>query len=333
MNFRSLLLLFLIACFAPALSGQVNRSTTQRSGGDASIRGIVLLPNGSPVNEPVKVTLKVLRGDQATTYTDRDGRFQIPNLAAGDYSIEVEADRSRDRFEITTERITVRINTPNFITLSLKEKGKAADAKRDKTVSVAMLDQKVPPAAKHEYDNATQLARAGKSDESIAALQRALAIYPEYLMALNDLGAQLLDAARLDEALGVLKKATQIDPNSFNPQLNLGIVLVQKKMFAEAIVALDHALTVEPSAPAAHLYAGMAAAGGNDAVRAAREYKTTHDLGGSNFAVALLYLARLEVKLGHKQDAVEALELYLREDPSSANSAIAKKMLADLQAK
>ena len=203
MNFRRLLLLLLIACFAPAASAQVNRST-QRSGGDANIRGIVLLPNGSPVNEPVKVTLKVLRGDQATTYTDRDGRFQFLNLAAGDYTLEAEADRSRDRFEITSERITVRINTPNFITLSLKEKGKAPNAKRDKTVSVAMLDQKVPPAAKHEYDSATQLVRAGKSDESIAALQLALAIYPDYLMALNDLGAQLLDAGRLDEALLVL---------------------------------------------------------------------------------------------------------------------------------
>jgi tetratricopeptide (TPR) repeat protein len=285
------------------------------------------------VNEPVKVTLKVLRGDQATTYTDRDGRFQFLNLAAGDYTIEAEADRSRDRFEITSERITVRINTPNFITLSLKDKEKAQDAKRDKTVSVAMLDQKVPPAAKHEYDNATQLARAGKSDESIAALQRALAIYPDYLMALNDLGAQLLDAARPDEALLVLKKATQIDPNSFNPQLNLGIVLVQKKMFAEALVALDHALTVEPSAPAAHLYAGMAAAGGNDAARAEREYKAAHNLGGNSFSVALLYLAQLEIKLGRKQDAVDALQLYLREDPSGANSAVAKKMLADLQPK
>lgn len=332
MNFRRLLLVFLIACFTPAASAQINRST-QRSGGDASIRGIVLLPNGSPVNEPVKVTLKVLRGDQATSYTDRDGRFQFPNLAAGDYTLEAEADRSRDRFEITSEKITVRLDTPNFITLSLKEKEKAPDAKRDKTVSVAMLDQKVPPAAKHEYDNATQLARAGKSDESIAALQRALALYPDYLMALNDLGAQLLDAGRLDEALVVLKKATQIDPNSFNPQLNLGIVLVQKKMFADALVALDHALTVEPSAPSAHLYAGMAAAGGNDAARAEREYKAAHGLGGNSFAVALLYLARLEVRLGHKQDAVEALQLFLREDPSGANSAVAKKMLTDLQAK
>jgi predicted Zn-dependent protease len=331
MNVRRLLPLFLIACSVPLVSAQTNRST-QRSGGDAYIRGIVLLPNGSPVNEPVKVTLKVLRGDQAQTYTDRDGRFQFPHISAGDYTLEAEADRNRTRFEIATEKITVRIDTPNFITLSLKEKGKTQE-KHERTVSVAMLDQKVPPAARHEFDNATQLAREGRTDESISALQRAIGIYPDYLMALNDLGAQLLDAGRLDEAIVVLKKATQVDPNSFNPLLNLGIVLVQKKMFADALTTLDRALTAEPSSPAAHLYSGMAASGTNDLVRAAREFKTTHELGGSKFAVALVYLAKLDLKQGNKQEAIDALQLYLREDPSGPNSAMAKKMLADLQAK
>src|SRR6185503_12148381 len=281
MILRRLLLLLLIAGFAGEASAQANRST-QRSGGDAYIRGVVVLRNGSPVPEPVKVTLKILRGDKATTYTDRDGRFQFSHVAGGEYTVEVEADRSRDRFEITSERITVRIDAPNFITLTLREKGETSEAKREKTVSVAMLDQKVPPAARHEYENATQLARAGKSAESIAALQRAIGIYPDYLMALNDLGAQLLEAGRLDEALTTLKKATQIDTNSFNPQLNLGIVLIRKKMFVEAQAALEHALSAEPSSPAAHLYAGMAASGANDATRAEREFKTAHDLGGSS---------------------------------------------------
>jgi tetratricopeptide (TPR) repeat protein len=328
---KSVLLLCLVAGCVSIAAGQ-SRST-QNAIGDANIRGIVLLSNGSPVNEPVKVTLKVLRGDQATTYTDRDGRFQIQHIAAGEYTIEIEADRSRDRFEISSDRITVRVNTPNFITLTLREKTNPQAAKRDKTVSVAMLDQKVPPAAKHEFENASQLAREGKSDESIAALQRAIGIYPDYLMALNDLGAQLLETGRLDEALVALRKATQVDPNSFNPLLNLGIVLVRKKMFADALVTLDHALTAEPSSPAAHLYAGMAASGNNDAVRAEREFKTTHELGGSAFAVALVYLARLDLKLGHKQEAIDALQLYLREDPSGPNTSVARKMLADLQAK
>src|SRR4030095_8551081 len=173
-----LLLLFLFGCLV-STSAQVNRST-QRSGGEGSIRGIILMPDGSPVKEPVKVTLKVLRGDQSTTYTDRDGRCQFLHVDAGEYSVEVEADRSRDKFEITSEKITVRLDSPNFITITLKEKADPQVVKREKTVSVPMLEQKVPPGAKHEFDNATQLARAGKADESIAALQRAIGIYPDY---------------------------------------------------------------------------------------------------------------------------------------------------------
>jgi tetratricopeptide (TPR) repeat protein len=77
----------------------------------------------------------------------------------------------------------------------------------------------------------------------------------------------------------------------------------------------------------------MAASGTNDFARAEREFKTTHELGGSSFAIALVYLARLDAKQGRKQEAIDALQLYLREDPSGPNASMAKKMLADLQSK
>jgi predicted Zn-dependent protease len=330
---RLIAFLFIVCCFtaAPAQLGKPTKSSDRTAVGEATVRGVVVMSDGSSISEPVKVTLKVLRGDQYSTYTDRDGRFELPHIAPGDYSIEVEADRSRDRFEITNDKLTVRTNTPNFITLTLREKQKTKEVRRDKTVSVAMLDQKVPPAARHEFDNATRLAREGKSEESIAALQRAIAIYPEYLMALNDLGAQLLEAGRLDEALTTLKTATKIDPNSFNPQLNLGIVMVRQKAFTAALTALDHALSLEPSSPAAHLYAGLAASGENDTVRAERELKSAFDLGGHSFAVTLVYLGRLYIKRGDKQRAIETLEQYLQEDPSGSNVPLVKKMLADLK--
>jgi Flp pilus assembly protein TadD len=283
------------------------------------------------VSEPVKVTLKVLRGDQDATYTDRDGRFELPHVAAGEYTLEVEADRSRDRFEITNEKITVHTNAPNFITLTLKEKAGKQPVRGDKAVSVAMLDQKVPSAARHEFDNATRASREGRVEESIAALHRALDIYPDYLMALNDLGAQLLELGRLDEALTPLRAATKLDPNSFNPQLNLGIVLVRKKIFPAALTALDRAISAEPSSPVVHLYAGLAAAGVNDDARAEREFRSAHDLGGRPFSVALVYLGRMYVKRGDKQNAVQVLQQYLKEDPAGPNAPLVKKMLADLK--
>ena len=288
------------------------------------------MPDGSPVSEPMKVTLKVLRGDKDVTYTDNNGRFEFQHVASGDYTLEVEADRSRDRFEITSEKITVRTNIPNFVTVTLKTRSADREVRSDKTVSVAMLEQKVPSAAKHEFEKASQAAREGRAEESIAALRRAIAIYPEYLMALNDLGAQLLELGRLDEALEPLRTATRIDPNSFNPHLNLGIVLVRKREFKEALAALDRALSSEPSSPAAHLYEGMAAVGINDGARAERELKSAYDLGGRPFSVALVYLARVYVKRGDKQSAIDSLQRYLQDDPSGSNAPLVRKMLADL---
>ncbi len=288
------------------------------------------MPDGSRIAEAMKVTLKVLRGDQASTYTDQQGRFEFQHVAAGDYTIEVEADRDRDRFEVLDEKLTVRTNTPNFVTLSLKEKRTDQKSSRDRTVSVAMLDQKIPPAAKREFDNATRLARQRNLADSIAALQRAIAIYPDYLMALNDLGAQLIELGRLDEALAPLRAAIRIDPSSFNPQLNLGIVLVRKNDFPAALAALDKALSFEPSSPAAHLYAGLAAAGAKDNQRAEREFKSANQLGGRDFSAALVYLGQLYLKIGEKQKAIDSLERYLKDDPNGPNASLVKQMLARL---
>jgi tetratricopeptide (TPR) repeat protein len=297
--------------------------------GPASIRGIVVTPGGAPLSEAVKVTLKVLRGDQAVIYTDQQGRFEFGGLGPGGYTIEVDPDRDA-RFEITTEVISVLRNTPTFVTITIKEKQRENRSTGDKTISVAMLDQKVPSEAKREFDKATRLDSQGRTDESVNALRRALAIYPDYLMALNDLGARLLDLGQLTEAAQHLRAAIKIDPNAFNPQLNLGVVLVRQNEFGQALEILGKALSLEPSAPAAHLYAGMAAAGLNDSGRAEKELNSAYELGGHPYAVALIYLARLYTKKGDREQAIKSLEAYLRDSPNDPNSAEVKKMIAAL---
>jgi Flp pilus assembly protein TadD len=298
------------------------------SGAQASIRGNVVLPEGGPVSEAVKVTLKVIRGDQAMVYTDQQGRFEFNNLAPGQYTIEVEADRSQ-RFEVANERITVQRNAPMFVTVYLKEKQKDRPAVSSKTISVAMLDQKVPAAARREFENATHFAAQSKAAQSIEALRRALAIYPDYLMAHNDLGSQLIEQGQLDGAEQELRAAVKIDPNAFNAQLNLGIVLVRQNRFAEAVPVLDKALTLEPSAPAVHLYAGLACIG-SDTARAERELISAYDLGGPPYTVALVHLGLLYMKKGDRELALKAFQAYLRESPDGSNAAQVQKMIAIL---
>src|SRR5947209_2873078 len=68
-----------------------------------SIRGRVLMPNGAPVAEAIKVTLHVLRGEQSVLYTDSEGLFEIDSLAPGSYTVEAEDDRRSEERRVGKE--------------------------------------------------------------------------------------------------------------------------------------------------------------------------------------------------------------------------------------
>jgi Tfp pilus assembly protein PilF len=324
-----LALLLFSAGFVSAQTGDFSRAAADRPG---SIRGRIILPNGSPLTEAVKVSLKVLRGDQSITFTDQQGQFELDNLTAGQYIVEIDADRE-GRFDSASEKVLIRRGSgPTLVTIYLKDKRSEAQTRAvDKTVSVAMLDQKVPSAAKKEFDKASRLYGDGKLSESIEALRRAIRIYPDFFIAHNDLGAQLLQQGLLQEAAVELHAAIKIDPNAFNPQLNLAIVLVQQKNFQEALGVLEKSLLLEPASPAAHLYAGIAAIGLNQDDQGEKELKAAHDLGGSPFAIALLELGRLYMKKGQRELALKSFESYLSESPNAANAAQVEKLIGKLR--
>ena len=322
MSFKSKVLLALPLVFAGLVYGQAS--------GTGSIHGNVLTPDGAPVEGAVRVTLKVIRGDSMIAYTDQAGRFDLSNVTPGEYIIEADFDRE-PRYDVGSERVQVRRGAASLVTVYLKEKKSEARTSRDQSVSVAMLNQKVPSAAKKEFEAASRLNAEGNTTESIAALRRAIAIYPNYLMAHNDLGAQLLEQGKLDDAAIELRAAVKIDPKAANPQINLGIVLERQKSFAEALATLDKGLSLDPVSPVAHLYAGIASVKLNDATRGENELKAAHDLGGSSFAIALLHLGQLYLKEGKREMAIQAFESYLRESPNAANAAQIEELLGKLR--
>lgn len=291
-----------------------------------------MMPDGAPVTQAVKVTLQTLRGDQTLAYTDQQGQFEIKNVDVGQYTLEIEVDRE-SRFEVAAERVLVYRGTPTVVTIYLKEKRREGQAKAvaEKTVSVAASGQKIPPGARKEFDRASRLAREGKADESIAALRRAIAIYPDYLMAHNDLGAQLLEQEQFDEAADELRTAIKIDPKAFNPQLNLGIVFVRQNNFPEALAVLDKALSLDPNSPAAHLHAGVAAAHLDEADRAEKELKAAYNLGGVPYAITLFHLGQLYMAKGEREMALQSFESYLREVPNATNAPQVQKLIGMLR--
>jgi tetratricopeptide (TPR) repeat protein len=289
------------------------------------------LANGSPVSSAVKVTVKVTTGDYAVLYTDQQGMFEVDNLGPGIYTVEAEAEKAQNLLP-ATERIQIFRNMPAIVTLYLKEKGAESSSKPSSlVVSAGELDSKVPSKAAKEFDLATRAAKDNKEDESVAHLRKAISIYPNYLMAHNDLGTHLLAAGKLEEAEGEFRSAIKIDPKAFNPQLNLAIVLVQQHRFAEAADAAEKALALDAGSPAAHLYAGLAHMGVNDAERAERDLNAAYSLGGSKYALAQFHLGQIYLNKGEKALALKAFETYLRELPDAANAEQVKRLIGVLR--
>jgi tetratricopeptide (TPR) repeat protein len=296
--------------------------------GSGSIRGRIVLPNGTPVSEAVKINLLVMSGSQALVYTDQQGQFEFRGLSPGEYAIEVEGDRQR--FEVTRESVQVFRGMPSIVTLTLKEKSEGRSSKQG-TVSVAELNQEIPSKARNEFDRASKAAKEGDKTGAIVHLRKAIEIYPAFLMARNDLGALLLDTNKLDEAQGELRRALEIDPKAFNPNLNLGIVLVKEHEFSEAVDILERASSIDASSPATRLYLGMALVGIENLDRGEAELKAAYQMGGREYSVALFYLGQLYMNKGQRDSALKSLELYLQVAPAAENSQAARRLIGMLQ--
>src|ERR1044071_909824 len=335
-SFKSLktIALLLLLCGAAAAQGGGTRASNPNEDaerqGTAHIQGRVVLPNGSPVSRPAKVTLRVLRGEKAVVYTDTEGLFDIGNLTPGSYTLEIEPDKERN-FEGLSERVDIQGTTSTFVMLYLKEGASATERHDSNVVSTGELDRKVPAAAAKEFERASRAREDGRLEEAVTHLRKALAIYPEYLMARNDLGTYLLAQGKLEEASEELRRATALDPKSFNPQLNLGIVLTQQQKFREAAQVLDRALSLDPTSAAARLYAGVALLGSGEEARAERELSAAYESGGSQYALAQFHLGRLYMNRGERDLALKAFETYLRDRPDAANAEGVRRLVEGLR--
>ena len=271
-----------------------------------------------------------LRGTQEVVFTDSQGLFDVRGLTSGEYTVEAEGDGLR--YEVSTEHVQVYKGAPSIVTIVLKEK--VADGKTkpgNDVVSVGEMDKDVPAKAKKEFKLASQLAKDGKNSEAIDHLKKAIDIYPNFMMAHNDLGAQLLERGDLDEATVELRRAIEIDTQAFNPYLNLGIVLLRQQRFAEATDTLRKALSLESNSPAAKLYMGLALKAMNELDEAERELKGAYNLGGASYAVALFHLGEVYIDKGERELARQALEAFLRDAPGAPNAAQARKLIGLLQ--
>ena len=131
-------------------------------------------------------------------------------------------------------------------------------------VSLYRLQHQVPGKAKNEFKRAEMAWSAGKSEEAIGRLEKALELDPGYMEAHNNLGTKLLAAGQRERAAQEFRKSIELDPTSPNGHVNLAICLLvdtkDRETAHEAELHARKALQLDPSATSARYALGIALA-------------------------------------------------------------------------
>ncbi|MCA1606976.1 MAG: tetratricopeptide repeat protein, partial [Acidobacteria bacterium] len=204
------------------------------------------------------------------------------------------------------------------------------------TMKTGVLDATLaglPSKAVDHYRQALELNAQGNSQQAIEQLKLAVAVHPQFGLALNELGVQYLKTGQLDKSAEVLKNAVSLSPDAFEPRVNYGVVLLNQRKYAAAEAQLQEALKKNDASITAHLYLGIALINLKRYQEAEVALLRSIALGGNRVAQAHYYLGGLYWRFGDYKRAADELEQYLLVDPKAANAEKVRATIKDLRVK
>jgi len=319
--------------FPPAAKAQIRNpeiDTDPSSGlkrGTNTIEGQVFDSSGRPLNKRCTIRLSSVSIGEFSTMTDDAGLFTFRRLKEGTYYLKVDAGEDYQPAAETVDFFDNR-NRINQVQIQLRLKPAAANNK-PAVVNAALAS--VPKAALDLYQQGAQLAEAGKNREAIENFKRAVSLYPQFVVALNEMSAAYINLGELEPATNALEAAIKIEPNNPTLRLNYGYVLMLKERFADSERELSRAIQLKDELVAAHLYRGRVLIRLRNYDEAEKELNRTLSLGGTSGVMAYRYLGALYSERGETSKAIAALENYLKLTPKAKDSDQVRAIILQLQ--
>lgn len=155
----------------------------------------------------------------------REGHFAFSPAPSGIYEVRV-VDTSGD----ILRTIAAKVPSTKPVKIHMDEINNAGR----RPLSMARLEHKIPKPAFREYVQARDCERKLDREKSIAHLEKALQIDPQFFEAANNLGVFYLEAKRHQEALDLFQRAARIDPSDSTAESNLAYVFLAMGQMKDA---------------------------------------------------------------------------------------------------
>ena len=304
--------------------------------GNHTIQGRVFFPPGQANGKVIKVVLEAINSvGGSSTVTDVDGTFRFNNLRPGTYAVvidggkEYETAREPVNIEVSGSAPVVQVN------FQLRPKMDAANP----------AFAGVPKDALDFYQKGSAAAQKGNAKGAAEFLGKAVTAYPNFSLALSELGVQYLKLGEMDKAAETFEALVKLKPGDAKAQLDLGIALynqgiafINQKNLDEAQKKLDgaeahlrEAIKLNSPGPNGHYYLGLTLLRFKAYDEAQKEFELAISNGGENIAQAHRFLGGLYQNAKRNKDAADEFEKYLKLDPKSKDADTIKGLIEKLR--
>ena len=303
------------------------------SGHRNTIQGDIITPNGQRLDHPVMVWLSTNRGELSTT-SNGNGSFVFRQLGGGRFTVRVDAGEA---YEPATETVNI-VDSGSIGTMSRVGEIYSVQIhlrpRLGQPITTGVISANQPPKAAVElYNKALQSVKEGHREMAIEQLKAAIAIYPQFVAALNGLGVQYMKLGNHQSAFEAFNSALIFSPDNFILHLNCGITLFNLARYPEAEKELTAALVKNEASGSAHVYRARTLIAMKRFDDAAKDLKRAIEIGGDDVKVAHRYLAGIYIEKGETDEAVKELEVYLKVSPASKDSEQIKNLIKELNKK
>ena len=293
--------------------------------GNVMLQGRIYFPSGQTASgRTIRVSLESASafGGGNTAVPDQDGVFRFQGLVPGNYTVVVDAG---SEFEKARESVGIYQGTSKVVQVSIQL--------QPRVDSSNPLFAGVPSNALNFYQKGTAAAKKGDAKAAAESFSAAVTAYPNFAIALNELGKQYMILKQWDKAGETYEALLKIKPNDAASHLDLGIVAFNKKKFEDAASHLRKALELNSPGPSAHYYLGLTLISVKKYPEALTEFEAAVANGGENLALAHKYLGGLYMSAGKNQQAADELEKFLKLDPKAVDADRIKGTIKDLRSK
>ena len=299
-------------------------------GGGNAITGMILMSTGQRLQRRVTVRLQTMTKGDRVAMSDDYGKFTFRGLVNGEYTVVIDKEKEFEPYRQSVDIRQFRGAPPQIYNLTVRLQLKANAAAKPAVLNAEFAN--VPQRALAHYNNAMEQAKKSEHLAAIEELKLALAEYPSFTQAFNEMGVQYLKLNRLEDADDSFQKALKIDPESLAALINRGIANVMMKRYGEAVPILRKALKKNDQSAVGHYFLGQALANLGLFDAAEKELLASVTLGKQEMKEAHRLLAIIYSSRGAKIKAADELEAYLKLAPDAPDADKLREMIQRLKA-